>query len=130
MPDESNTDEEANMRKLILGVSAMAVMASAAAFADEQENTRLAAAESSTTVTFTKLDADADGRISAIEAASNSKVAAGFTQSDSDKDGYLSKAEFSQLASSMSSKGTMQPRTRPEPAVPSDSSETAPQPRE
>ena len=74
------------MRKLILGVSATALIASAAAFAQDEDNTRLAAAEGAPT--FTKLDADQDGRISAIEAANNSKVAAGFTSSDEDKDGY------------------------------------------
>jgi len=117
------------MRKLILGVSAMALMASAAAFADEQDNTRLATAESST-ATFTKLDADADGRISAIEAAGNSKVAAGFTTSDSDKDGYLSKAEFAQLAMNQKGAGQSRPTSSmPDPSTPSDSSETAPAPR-
>lgn len=120
------------MRKLILGMSAMALVASAAAFADEEDNTRLAAAEGTPAATFTKLDADADGRISAIEAATNSKVAAGFTTSDADKDGYLSKAEFAQMSSSMN-QGGAQPRSRssmPDPSVPSDSSETAPQPRD
>ena len=120
------------MRKLILGMSAMALVASAAAFADEQDNTRLAAAESPA-ATFTKLDADADGRISAIEAANNSKVAAGFTTSDADKDGYLTKAEFAQMASSMNQRGATQPRSsssEPDPSTPSDSSETAPAPRD
>lgn len=123
------------MRKLILGVSATALVASAAAFAQE-DDTRVAAAEGAPT--FTKLDADQDGRISAIEAANNSKVAAGFTASDADKDGYLSKAEFAQLArmsdSSSTEPGATTPRsqsqsTTPEPSTPSDTSETAPAPR-
>jgi hypothetical protein len=118
------------MRKLILGMSALALVASAAAFADDQDDTRLAAAEGTPAATFTKLDADADGRISAIEAANNSKVASGFTTSDSDKDGYLSKAEFAQMSSSMNQRGA-QPRSSssmPDPSVPSDTSETAPPP--
>jgi len=122
------------MRKLILGVSATALVASAAAFAQDQDDTRVAAAEG---VTFTKLDADQDGRISAIEAANNSKVAAGFTASDADKDGYLSKAEFAQMArmsDSTSQPGATTPRSRSEstttePSTPSDTSETAPAPR-
>lgn len=120
------------MRKLILGMGAMAMVASAAAFADEQDNTRLAAAESPA-ATFTKLDADADGRISAIEAANHSKVAAGFTTSDTDKDGYLTKAEFARMASSMNQRGASPPRSssspEPEPSTPPDSSETATAPR-
>jgi hypothetical protein len=123
------------MRKLILGVSATALIASAAAFAQDEDNTRVAAAEG--TPTFTKLDADQDGRISAIEAANNSKVAAGFTASDADKDGYLSKAEFAQMArmgDSTTQPGATTPRsqsesTTPEPSTPSDTSETAPAPR-
>ena len=66
------------MRKLVLGMSAMVLVASAAAFAGEEDNARVATAESMTP-SFTKLDADGDGRISAIEAANNSRVAAGFT---------------------------------------------------
>jgi hypothetical protein len=120
------------MKKLILGMSAMALMASAAAFAGDQDDTKVAAADTSAAA-FTKLDADADGRISAIEAANNSKVAAGFTTSDADKDGYLSKAEFAQLARAPSSDGSgAAPRSSssmPEPSTPSDTSETAPAPR-
>ena len=119
------------MKKLILGVSAMALMASAAAFAGDEDNTKVAAAESST-AGFTRLDADADGRISAIEAANNSKVAAHFTVSDADKDGYLSKAEYAQLAKTSSDSGAATPRSSssmPEPSSPSDTSETAPAPR-
>jgi hypothetical protein len=120
------------MRKLILGMSAMALVASAAAFAgDEEDDTRLATAENPSAA-FIRLDADADGRVSAIEAANNSKVAAGFTTADADKDGYLSKAEYAQIAASSSDRGAAQPRSSssmPDPSVPSDSSETAPQPR-
>jgi thymidine phosphorylase len=123
------------MRKLILGLGATALMASGAAFAEDEDSTRVAAAEAAPT--FTKLDADQDGRISAIEAANNSKVAAAFTASDADKDGYLSKAEFAQMArmsESGSQPGVSSPRSRsdstpPEPSTPSDTSETAPSPR-
>ncbi|HEU4623641.1 MAG TPA: hypothetical protein VFS52_02695 [Steroidobacteraceae bacterium] len=84
------------MRKLVFGLSATILAASAAFAADptENENTRMAAAD---TAAFNKLDADGDGRVSAIEAANDSKVAAGFTQADADKDGYLTKAEFANL---------------------------------
>ena len=119
------------MRKLIFGLSAMALVASAGVLAQESDDTRLAAGENPAAA-FIKLDSDADGRISAIEAANNSKVAAGFTVADADKDGYLSKAEYAQMARSSSSSGAAQPRSSgstPEPSVPSDSSETAPQPR-
>jgi Ca2+-binding EF-hand superfamily protein len=120
------------MKKLVLGLSAMALMASAATFANDEDDTRIAAAEGSSAA-FTKLDADADGRISAIEAANNSKVAAGFTTSDADKDGYLSKAEYAQMARSSSDSGASTPRSSsssmPEPSTPSDTSETAPTPR-
>ena len=119
------------MRKLIFGMSAMALVASAAAFAGEEDNARVAAADSPAAA-FTQLDADADGRISAIEAANNSKVAAGFTTADADKDGYLSKAEYAQLARTSSSTGASSSRSStptPEPSVPSDTSETAPAPK-
>ena len=122
------------MKRLVLGMSTVALMASAAVFAQEQEdNTRLAAADSPA-ATFMKLDADTDGRISAIEAANNSKVAAGFTTADSDKDGYLTKAEFAAMSSSANERGNATPRaTSPnvpaEPATPSDSSQTVPSPR-
>jgi Ca2+-binding EF-hand superfamily protein len=89
------------MRKLVLGLSATALMASVAFAAEPTaDTTRLAAADSAV---FNKLDADADGRISAIEASNDSKIAAGFTQADADKDGYLSKAEFANLAKMKSS---------------------------
>ena len=88
------------MRKVVLGLSATALMVSAAFAAEPTaDNSRLAAADSSL---FTRLDADNDGRVSAIEAANDSKVAAGFTQADADKDGYLSKAEFANLHRSKS----------------------------
>ena len=119
------------MRKLILGMSAMALVASAAAFAGDEDNTRVAAADSAAS-SFTKLDADGDGRISAIEAANNSKVAAGFTTADADRDGYLTKGEFAQMAKTSSSTGATSSRSStptPEPSVPSDSSESAPPPR-
>ncbi len=111
------------MRKLVLGMSAMALVASAAAFAGDEDSARVATAESMTP-SFTKLDADADGRISAIEAASNSRVAAGFTSADANKDGYLSKAEYAQLAKSSSSASPSSSSSRP-----SEDSQTAPAPR-
>jgi len=85
------------MRKLVFGLSATILAASAAFAADPTvtDNTRMAAAD---TAAFNKLDTDGDGRVSAIEAANDSKVAAAFTQADVDKDGYLSKAEFANLA--------------------------------
>src|SRR3954471_12241409 len=89
------------MRKLVLGMSALALVASAAAFAADEDDTRVATAESMKP-SFTQLDADADGRISAIEAANNSRVAAGFTSADANKDGYLSKNEYLQLAQAAS----------------------------
>lgn len=121
------------MRKLVLGMSAVALLASAAAFAQEETDPRLAAAESPA-ATFTKLDADADGRISAIEAANSSKVAAVFTTADADKDGYLSKTEFAQMANAANDRGTASPRSSrssvpPDPTTPSDTSETMPSPR-
>jgi hypothetical protein len=119
------------MRKLILGMSAMALMASAAAFAADEDDTKVAAADSSA-ASFTKLDADGDGRISAIEAANNSRVAAGFTTADADKDGYLSKAEYARLVKSSNGTGASSPRsstTTPQQTVPSDSSESVPAPR-
>jgi len=82
------------MRKLVLGFSAAALIATAA-FAAEEDNTKLATANLA--ATFTKLDADTDGRVSAIEATNDTKVAAGFTAADANQDGYLSKAEFANL---------------------------------
>jgi Ca2+-binding EF-hand superfamily protein len=85
------------MRKLVFGLSATILAASAAFAADPtvSEDTRMAAAD---TAAFNKLDADGDGRVSAIEAANDSKIAAAFTQADVDKDGYLTKSEFANMA--------------------------------
>lgn len=116
------------MRKLVLGVSALTLVASAAVLADD-DTARVATAESMTP-SFTKLDADGDGRISAIEAANNSRVAAGFTAADANKDGYLSKAEYAQLARAASSSAAPQSRSnREDQTVPSDQSQTAPAPK-
>ena len=112
------------MRKLVLGMSALALVASAAAFAQEEDNTRVAAAEAATP-SFTKLDADADGRVSAIEAANNSRVAAGFTSADANKDGYLSKAEYAQIEKSSST--TASPRSST--TTPAEDPATVPAPR-
>jgi hypothetical protein len=115
------------MRKLVLGMSALAlVAASAAAFADEDPE-RVAAADAAESMTpsFTKLDADTDGRVSAIEAANNSRVAAGFTAADANKDGYLSKAEYSQLEKASSSSASPRSSTTP----PSENPHTVPAPR-
>lgn len=115
------------MKTLVLGLSATALLASAA-FAAEQtmtESTRMAAADSAV---FTKLDADADGRVSAIEAANDSKVAAGFTQADLDKDGYLTKSEFSNLGRSSSREDTS--GTTPAPRSQSTIPDTSTTPQE
>jgi Ca2+-binding EF-hand superfamily protein len=89
--------EDSSMRKLVFGLSATILAASAAFAADPtvSEDTRMAAAD---TAAFNKLDADGDGRVSAIEAANDSKIAAAFTQADVDKDGYLTKSEFANMA--------------------------------
>ena len=119
------------MRKLILGMSAVALLGSAATFADDQDNTRLAAADI-TAANFTKLDADADGRISAIEAATNSKLAAAFTAADTNRDGYLSKAEYAQIAKTSSATGATSSRSsssQPDSRVPADNPETGTAPK-
>ena len=113
------------MRKLVLGMSAMALVLSAAAFAGDEDNTRVAAADAATP-SFTKLDADADGRISAIEAAHNSRVAAGFTAADANRDGYLSKGEYMQLAQAASSDARA---SRSDSASSAEDSSTAPAPK-
>lgn len=115
------------MRTLLLGLSASALLATAA-FAQEpaDDTSRLAAAD--TSAAFSKLDADTDGRVSAIEAASDSKVAAGFTQADMDKDGYLSKAEFQGLGRSMDDSGRAQPRS--ESMSPDSSAASTPTPQQ
>jgi hypothetical protein len=107
------------MRKLLLGLSAVALISIAgfvvaqteknqsstetttatASQPDPGTKLRLAAMDTSEAA-FRKLDADNDGRISAIEAADNPRVAAAFTMGDKDKDGYLSKEEFKALSSS------------------------------
>ena len=115
------------MRKLVLGLAAMALVASAAVLADDEDNARVATAESMTP-TFTKLDADADGRISAIEAAGNSRVAAGFTSADANKDGYLSPAEYAQLAKSASTGASPRSSSSSDQATPAEES-TVPAPR-
>lgn len=112
------------MRKLVLGMSALALVASAAAVAQDEDNSRVAAAEAEMP-TFTKLDADTDGRVSAIEAANNSRVAAGFTSADVNKDGYLSKAEYAQLEKSSGSTASPRSSTTMPPADPG----TVPAPR-
>jgi hypothetical protein len=112
-------NEEHSMRRLVLGMSAIALVASAAVFAGDQDDARVATAESMTP-SFTRLDADADGRISAIEAASNSRVAAGFTSADANRDGYLSKGEYAQLARAATSS------TPPSASSPRSSEESAP----
>lgn len=113
------------MRKLVLGMSALALVASAAAYAQEEDNTRVAAADAAMP-SFTKLDADGDGRISAIEAANNSRVAAGFTAADVNRDGYLSKAEYAQLERSAAS-SSASPRS--ESTAPPADADTVPAPR-
>jgi len=112
------------MRKLFLGISAIALICIAgfvAAQAAEQDQTSPAPDQTSTetattaasqpdqgtklrlarmdtsAAAFRKLDADNDGRISALEAADNPRVAAAFTMADKDKDGYLSKEEFESM---------------------------------
>lgn len=112
------------MRKLVLGLSAAALLTGVAyANEDPADNTRMAAADS---VSFTKLDADADGRVSAIEAANESKVAAGFTQADADKDGYLSKREFANLGKSPTGDDTQGSAPRSQSSVPEEESTTPP----
>jgi Ca2+-binding EF-hand superfamily protein len=97
------------MKKRVLGMSAAALIATAA-FATDQTpgNSRMAAADN-TAAMFQKLDADSDGRVSAIEAANDSKVAAAFTAADADRDGYLSKAEFAQLGKTSTTDSTTAP---------------------
>ena len=92
------------MRKLVFGISALALAASGAASAADGDPGSSAGAEAMTP-SFTRMDADADGRVSAIEAANNSRVAAGFTAADVNKDGYLSKEEYAQLERASSSTG-------------------------
>src|SRR5438105_8723828 len=105
------------MRKLLLGISAIALLCIAgfvtqaaarnqaaqataedASQPDPGTKLRLAVMDTSAAA-FRKLDEDGDGRISALEAANNTRVAAAFTMADKDKDGYLSKEEFEALSS-------------------------------
>ena len=112
------------MRKLLLGISAIALIciagfvAAQAAVQDQashaadqttaeataksasqpDQGTKLRLARMDTSeAAFRKLDTDNDGRISALEAAENPRVAAAFTMADKDKDGYLSKEEFESM---------------------------------
>src|SRR5262245_48155178 len=96
------------MKKLVLGMSAAALVASAALAGDQSSDPTQVAALDTAPAAFSKLDADKDGRVSAIEAANDSKLAAAFTQADTDKDGYLSSSEFQSLggAASQSSSST------------------------
>jgi Ca2+-binding EF-hand superfamily protein len=104
------------MKKIVLGMSAAALLATVAFGNDETATTQVAALDTSPAA-FSKLDADKDGRVSAIEAANDSKLAGSFTQADTDKDGYLSTAEFQSLSGSMDQSST--PSTAPSTA-PSD----------
>lgn len=106
------------MRKAVLGMSALALVA-AAAWANDQtteESKRMAAVDTSVAA-FSKLDTDGDGRVSAIEAANETNVAANFSQADADKDGYLSQAEFQSMgqASEESSPPESETATEPTP---------------
>jgi hypothetical protein len=119
------------MRKLLLGISAVALIciagfvAAQAAVPDQTSAGGQARASADTTTAaasqpdqgtqlrlarmdtseaaFRKLDTDNDGRISPLEAAENPRVAAAFTMADKDKDGYLSKAEFEAIGSAAKS---------------------------
>jgi hypothetical protein len=113
------------MRKLFLGISAVALICIAGYVAAQTEASlvqtavdhpaetasqpdpgtklRLAAMDTSAAA-FRKLDTDNDGRISALEAAENPRVAAAFTMADKDKDGYLSREEFEAMNPSASTK--------------------------
>jgi Ca2+-binding EF-hand superfamily protein len=113
------------MRKLVFGLSATILAASAAFAADPTvtEDTRMAAAD---TAAFNKLDTDGDGRVSAIEAANDSKVAAGFTQADADKDGYLTRAEFANLGRARTPTDDTSATPRSDSTLPDDSTSTIP----
>jgi hypothetical protein len=114
------------MRKIVLGISAAALISLAGFVAAQSAKTKLVqtsvdnpvetatqpdpgtkmrlAAMDTSAAAFRKLDADNDGRISAIEAADNPRVAAAFTMADKDKDGYLSKEEFEAMNPSATTK--------------------------
>ena len=106
------------MKKLVLGFSAAALLASVA-FANDPEATQVAAVDNSPAA-FSKLDMDQDGRVSAIEAANDSSLAAAFIQADMDKDGYLSSAEFNSLNGGNSSSSSPTPAEQ-DMAPPADS---------
>ena len=113
------------MRKLVFGLSATILAASAAFAADPTvtDNTRMAAAD---TAAFNKLDADGDGRVSAIEAANDSKVAAGFTQADADKDGYLTRSEFANLGRARTPTDDASASPQSDSTLPDDATSTTP----
>ncbi len=100
------------MRRLVLGMSAAALVATAAWAADQQTDETQVAALNRTWAAFAKLDADQDGRISALEAANDPMVAAGFTDADLDHDGYLSKEEFANLMRSLDSSSRARAQAR------------------
>jgi hypothetical protein len=120
------------MRKLLIGLSALALISIAGFVAAQTEKNQSSAETTATTASqpdrgtklrlaamdtsdaaFRKLDADNDGRISAIEAADNPRVAAAFTMGDKDKDGYLSKEEFKALSSSAAGPTDVDASSRP-----------------
>ena len=103
------------MKKLVMGMSVAALMASAAWAQDQDRDTKVAAVDEDA-ASFSKLDSDSDGRVSAIEAATDAKVAAGFTEADANKDGYLSRAEFQSMSHEDASGST--PGSSPEPTTP------------
>jgi hypothetical protein len=98
------------MKKAVLGMSALALLATAA-WAGEGDKDRKVAAVDTSVASFSKLDADGDGRVSAIEAANDSSVAANFTTADSDKDGYLSRTEFQSMGQSDSGDESSSPQS-------------------
>jgi EF hand len=114
-----------DMRKLFLGISAVALIclagfvaaqaatpdqaptapdqtsaeATARSASQPDPGTRLRLARMDTSAAaFRKLDTDHDGRISPLEAAENPRVAAAFTLADKNKDGYLSEEEFQSIS--------------------------------
>jgi hypothetical protein len=132
------------MRKVLLGISAVALICIAGFVAaqsaapdqtsasqaktspetttatasqpDEGTKLRLAAMDTSAAA-FRKLDANKDGRISALEAAENPRIAAAFTMADKDKDGYLSEQEFKSMGSAAKSDTAASPPSGDQPAT-------------
>jgi hypothetical protein len=100
------------MRRLVLGMSAAALVATAAWAADQQSEETQVAALNRTWAAFARLDADQDGRISALEATNDPLVAAAFTDADLDHDGYLSKEEFANLMRSLDSSSRARAQAR------------------